>query len=342
MRSHSRQSHQPHQPHSNGSTTLNLFIPSLHNATPLEACVTVPSSGSSTTTRKAAVFAHPYGPLGGTFHDPVVQNFRETLVSHGYIVAVFNFRGVGHSKGSTTWTGKAETGDYAAIAAWVINFSAALQSSDSDSDPPPKELQLVLGGYSYGGLIAAQCPPASSLLESLTSPPMEAFRAAITAGTKSAQQWYESHSDVGRTSYTGSRSPVVSPVRTTSNLSSSSSVPAPPLDPNVLDIITSYILVSPPLPPVSTFLLPSFSFSGSTESIVDPATAVARTGTRVLVVWGDEDVFTGVKKYRRWDEKMRKELGTERFESVEVGGVGHFWGHEGLEKVGAVVQTWLA
>ncbi|KAF8541627.1 Alpha/Beta hydrolase protein [Trichophaea hybrida] len=273
MRSHSRQPHQshhPHQPHSNGSTTLNLFIPSLHNETPLEACVTVPSSGSSTT-RKAAVFAHPYSPLGGTFHDPVVQNFRQTLVSHGYIVAVFNFRGAGHSKGSTTWTGKAETGDYAAIAAWVINFSAALQSSDYDSNPPPKELQLVLGGYSYGGLIAAQCPPTSSLLESLT-----------------------------------------------------------------------YTLVSPPLPPVSTFLLPSFSFLCSTESIVDPATAVARTGIRVLVVWGDEDVFTGVKKYRRWGENMRKELGTGRFESVEVGGVGHFWGHEGLEKVGTVVRTWLA
>jgi alpha/beta superfamily hydrolase len=70
---------------------LNLFIPSLHNATSLETCITVPSSVSSAT-RKAAVFAHPYGPLGGTFHDPVVQNFRETLVSHGYIVAVFNFR----------------------------------------------------------------------------------------------------------------------------------------------------------------------------------------------------------------------------------------------------------
>jgi len=90
------------------------------------------------------------------------------------------------------------------------------------------------------------------------------------------------------------------------------------------------------------FLLPSFSFSAATESIIDPATAQARAGARVLVAFGDEDVFTGVKKYRRWGEKMKKELGTERFVSVELGGVGHFWGDEGLQEVGTVVETWLA
>jgi hypothetical protein len=58
------------------------------------------------------------------------------------------------------------------------------------------------------------------------------------------------------------------------------------------------------------FLLPSFSFSAATESIIDPATAQARVGARVLVAFGDEDVFTGVKKYRRWGEKMKKELGS--------------------------------
>jgi hypothetical protein len=124
---------------------------------------------------------------------------------------------------------------------------------------------------------------------------------------------------------------------------SSSPIPAlPPPDPKALDIITSYLLVSPPLPPVSMFLLPSFSFSAATESIIDPATAQARVGARVLVAFGDEDVFTGVKKYRRWGEKMKKELGTERFVSVELGGVGHFWGDEGLQEVGTVVETWLA
>lgn len=76
-------------------TTLNLFIPSLHDATLLEACIAIPGAGSTTAAkgaRKAAVLAHPYGPLGGTLHDPVVQTLRDTLVSHGYLVATFNFR----------------------------------------------------------------------------------------------------------------------------------------------------------------------------------------------------------------------------------------------------------
>ena len=54
------------------------------------------------------------------------------------------------------------------------------------------------------------------------------------------------------------------------------------------------------------FLLPSFSFAPAAESIVDPPTAAKRKGKgmKMLVAWGDDDVFTGVKKYRRWGEKM--------------------------------------
>lgn len=82
-------------PSTSDSSTLNLFIPSLHDATPLEACITVPGPSSINApkgARKAAVLAHPYGPLGGTLHDRVVQTLRDTLVSHGYLVATFNFR----------------------------------------------------------------------------------------------------------------------------------------------------------------------------------------------------------------------------------------------------------
>jgi alpha/beta superfamily hydrolase len=325
--------------HRGTRTALNLFIPSLHDSTALETSLLVPSPAPST--RKAAVFAHPYGPLGGSLNDGVVQHLASTLLSHGYIVALFNFRGVGRSKGHATWTGKAEREDYAAVAAWVVNFAAALQLGDAQQ----QHVDLLLGGYSYGALIAAQCPPASALLATLAEPPSEAFKTAMMAGTKSAQSWYESHNDVGRTSYSGVRSPRSSysgtrspalelPLRHTPS-------PLPPsggLDLDALKIDARYLLISPPLPPVSTFLLPTFFMAGP-ESVMDPV-AAAKYAARMLVVWGDDDVFTGVKKYRRWAEKMRAQL--ETFEDMEVGGATHFWGERELGVVVEAVGRWLA
>lgn len=72
---------------------------------------------------------------------------------------------------------------------------------------------------------------------------------------------------------------------------------------------------------------------------MDAAVAGAR-GVRVLVAWGDRDTFTGVKKYRRWGEKMGREVGG-GFEGVEVEGTGHFWGTEALDEVDEVVERWL-
>jgi alpha/beta superfamily hydrolase len=321
-------------PHST-STTLNLFIPSLYDSTALEASLLVPTSAP--TTRRAAIIAHPYGPLGGTLHDGAVQHLAFTLLSHGYIVALFNFRGAGHSKGHTTWTGKAETADYAAVAAWVLNFVAALGGCEAPSTAP---LQLLLAGYSYGALIAAQCPRVATLRETLANPPSDAFRSTVAAGTSSALKWFENHSDVGRTSYSGVRSPRTSYSGMHSG-SESRPLPPPPLaaDLGAIEIATQYLLLSPPLPPVSAFLLPSFF--AAAESAMDPAAAAVVVGADgVLVAWGDDDVFTSVKKYRRWAEKMRAQLG-KRFVGVEVQGTGHFWAERELAVVDEALGRWL-
>jgi alpha/beta superfamily hydrolase len=323
--------------HRGTRTALNLFIPSLHDSAALETSLLVPSPAPST--RKAAVFAHPYGPLGGSLNDGVVQHLASTLLSHGYIVALFNFRGAGRSKGHTTWTGKAEREDYAAVAAWVVNFAAALQLEDA-----PQRIDLLLGGYSYGALIAAQCPSAPALLATLADAPSEAFKTAVVAGTRSAQSWYDSHNDVGRTSYSGMRSPrssysgVRSPALEVPPRHTPSPLPPAGLDLDALVIDTRYLLISPPLPPVSTFLLPTFFMAGP-ESVMDPVVA-RRCAARMLVAWGDDDVFTGVKKYRRWAEKMRAQL--ETFEDVEVEGATHFWGQSELGVVVEAVERWLA
>ena len=41
---------------------------------------------------KGAVFAHPYGPLGGSYDDLVVLAVTETLAKEGWVVGTFNFR----------------------------------------------------------------------------------------------------------------------------------------------------------------------------------------------------------------------------------------------------------
>ena len=42
--------------------------------------------------KKAAIIAHPYAPLGGSFDDHVVSETTKLLLDHGFIVGTFNFR----------------------------------------------------------------------------------------------------------------------------------------------------------------------------------------------------------------------------------------------------------
>ena len=220
------------------------------------------------------------------------------------------------------------------------------------------------------------------------------FRAAVAAGTLSAQRWSESHSQVGRTSYSGSHrssnggccgadpsSQSLSPTTTTVTVSPAgveAAVTEADLAAQV--IATHYLLVSPPLPPVSMFLLLSFSATSApilataTTATATTTTTIAaaaaadtastvnanttpslddggareegsregrRGGRKVLVAWGDEDAFTSVKKYRRWGDKMRGDTAAGEFVGVEVPGAGHFWAGDDLRHVVDAVDRWL-
>jgi alpha/beta superfamily hydrolase len=43
-------------------------------------------------TKKGAIIAHPYGPLGGCMDDPVVLTVVEQLLDLDFVVGTFNFR----------------------------------------------------------------------------------------------------------------------------------------------------------------------------------------------------------------------------------------------------------
>lgn len=88
--------------------------------------------------RGLAVVCHPNPLQGGTMDNKVVTTVARALVQRGWRVVRFNYRGVGRSEG--TWDeGRGEVDDaLAVIAAHRLDGEA-----------------LALGGFSFGGFIAA-------------------------------------------------------------------------------------------------------------------------------------------------------------------------------------------
>src|SRR5512135_855833 len=88
--------------------------------------------------RGVAVLCHPHPQHGGTMDNKVVQTLARSFVQIGYRVLRFNFRGVGASAGC--WDeGHGEVDDALAVVA-------------AQRDPA---LPLALGGFSFGGYVAA-------------------------------------------------------------------------------------------------------------------------------------------------------------------------------------------
>ena len=90
------------------------------------------------TARGVAVLCHPHPQHGGTMDNKVVQTLARAFLQLGYRVVRFNFRGVGASAGA--WDeGRGEVDDALAVIA-------------AHRDPA---LPLALGGFSFGGFVAA-------------------------------------------------------------------------------------------------------------------------------------------------------------------------------------------
>lgn len=113
-------------------------------AGPIECAIDEPGQVAP---RGLAVACHPHPLHGGTLDNKVVQTLARASVELGLSSVRFNFRGVGGSGGA--WDeGRGEVDDALA----VIEAFGGLQEP------------LVLGGFSFGGYIAAQA--AAQLAES--------------------------------------------------------------------------------------------------------------------------------------------------------------------------------
>jgi len=74
---------------------LSFTIPSIHDGTALDCRLYYPTkqNGAADVQQlKAAIFAHPYAPLGGNYNDPVVALVGRTLLKGNYVLMTFNFR----------------------------------------------------------------------------------------------------------------------------------------------------------------------------------------------------------------------------------------------------------
>ncbi|KAI1174445.1 Alpha/Beta hydrolase protein [Nemania sp. FL0916] len=213
---------------------LSFTLPSTHDGTKLDCrvyhppCLLSPSrspptssSGTGTGTIEhagretgiswaghAAVIAHPYAPLGGSFDDPIVDVAGATLLQLGFVVATFNFRGAGRSEGKTSWTARPEVGDYSAVVGFLGYYVHFLLRSSSSSSPPSSAVPfgtlregqqqqqqqrngigggskgskgpvMLLAGYSYGAMITTRLPALEEILASFATPATESPEADI-------------------------------------------------------------------------------------------------------------------------------------------------------------------
>ncbi len=101
-------------------------------------CATDEPTGAA---RGTVVLCHPHPQFGGTLDNKVVQTLARAFLQLGYRAVRFNFRGVGTSAG--TWDeGRGEVDDALAVIA-----------AERGARP---DLPLALGGFSFGGYVAAQ------------------------------------------------------------------------------------------------------------------------------------------------------------------------------------------
>ncbi|KKA26790.1 hypothetical protein TD95_003162 [Thielaviopsis punctulata] len=168
--------------------TLSFTLQSLHDNTSLDCRIyhpvsLEPSSNVPAWCRHSAIFAHPYAPLGGSYNDHIVQAATEVLLSQGYLVGTFNFRGASGSVGRTSWTAKPERSDYMSMVGFIIYYIHYLdpyhnkeklilgRHNSAFKGVHNNKPTLILGGYSYGSMITCQLPPLSEILSLFESPP---------------------------------------------------------------------------------------------------------------------------------------------------------------------------
>lgn len=262
-----------------------LQIPSSHDGSLVACRVYMPDRWESSFSPDLAVVAHPYGPLGGSYDDPVVNLTARELLSAGYVVCTFNFRTM------PSWTLRAEIADYASCAVFLMYFVYYSRLSGSKEESgwrdAPLTLNFIAGGYSYGSLVASHLPSGADLL----AQQLDMFRAE--GDDKLSALAMNMAGVAARRPNTG--------------------VHAEHGEEGLVRVKTSYLLISPLLSPTTFLLAP---FVANARSTAENEAHFREHQT--LAVFGTDDMFTSSKRLEKWAEQMG-------MESVVVEGASHFW-----------------
>lgn len=104
---------------------------------------------------------------------------------------------------------------------------------------------------------------------------------------------------------------------------------------NIATPRTSYLLISPLLPPISMFA----TFFSHTKMMPDGEEKLYDRPT--LAIYGDRDFFTSQRKLRKWAESLKEKPGS-RFQFHEVAGAGHFWREDGaIKQMRTYIKEWV-
>lgn len=249
--------------------------------------------------------------------------------------------GAAPSEGRSSWTGKPELGDYAAFYGFMLQYLHQVKDglqkmlSDQDHTPSPtasadRNIHLILGGYSFGSLIASHAPTLDVMIDLFQT-------GAENPGTPI----YEIGRKARKIAATTMRD--LAPANPQSQ--------SHPEQPDSIELSAEtaiwYLLVSPLRPPMSNFLTGfcglSLNVRGTSASQARPAGRPADqlSAHRTLALYGNRDEFTSVRKLQRWSAEMGR-VPQSRFQSGEIEGAGHFWREEGVElEARRVLREWL-
>ncbi|KAL4962142.1 uncharacterized protein BDV14DRAFT_179078 [Aspergillus stella-maris] len=321
--------------------THSFSIPSIYDGTQLSCRIYVPRqlqdpTNSSPWRVRGAIVAHPYASLGGNYDDPVVSFVGGELLDQEFVVATFNFRGAGDSQGRTSWTAKPELADYVSVYGVVMLYLRLLRLELGSGSRGEEPIQLVLGGYSYGSLVASHLP-GSEVVAELFKDGIRIRGTPIHEISLTARKIF----DLLKEEIKSQARPTKSP---------SQSMPS---DANELQrscgMTTSYLLISPLLPPINLFLTLFLDMSlevdtqgsGHRRKIPCPKSTEKLCAHQTIAIYGDEDTFTSVSKLRKWSGELSG-VSAGLFQATEIEGAGHFWREDGVEEEARrALRLWL-
>ncbi|KAI6782669.1 uncharacterized protein J7T54_003682 [Emericellopsis cladophorae] len=327
--------------------TLTLTIPSIHDSLPLNCRIYHPLEPNA---RYAAIVAHPYAPLGGSYDDPIVETVAAYLLRRGFIVATFNFRGAG--TGRTSWSARPEVGDYTSIVGFIVYYVHHLFHGDGFQGAGRA---LLMGGYSYGAMVTSQLPPLEDLLLTFATPAIESAAAQIRsqAETLAAQQRDILHAHSRKSLRVGEGG---SPKRRSNDSARSRSISLDEAEDKIRHLVNKTVhrregsrgqsgstnsAASVKIASVPDLALPRPAYlliSPLQGFVLNLATMRRFTGEEAaeqklrenltLAVFGNGDIFVAASRLRTWVTQM--EDGDSLFRGQEVDGAGHFWVEQGV------------